>query len=155
MTKSVVFAALLILFLTSRAEACYTAREVEAEQGIRIHSELMVIGLTCVNMPRGQELFNKYQYFTSKNASWISSYEADLIHHYADEGLANPEQQFHALRSELANEISRKAVTMSTANFCQQFAPRIDQALAMDDATLRRWARQVWPGMAMPEEACN
>ena len=32
------------------AGACYSRKEAEAEQGIRIHSELMVIGLNCAHM---------------------------------------------------------------------------------------------------------
>ena len=54
---TVIFA--LALFLTNtaaQAEACYSKAEYEAEQGIKIHSELMVIGLTCQNTPEGAAL---------------------------------------------------------------------------------------------------
>lgn len=45
--------AFILLGLTSAssfAASCYRAGEAEAEQGIRIHSELMVIGLNCQHM---------------------------------------------------------------------------------------------------------
>lgn len=150
-----VLAALIGWLLPVVAEACYSPREVEAEQGIRIHSELMVIGMTCAKMPQGRDLYNKYQIFTSRNSGIISEYEADMIAYYTRMGASNPEQRFHSLRASLANTISRQAVSMSVGGFCQQFAPRLDQALAMDEDTLRRWARQVWPGQTFPEPLCQ
>jgi hypothetical protein len=137
------------------AEACYSAADFEAEQGVRIHSELMVIGLTCLKMPEGQELYGKYQDFTLKNSSLIAGYETDIINHYASEGVAEPEQKFHTLRTDLANEIARQAVSMSMLSFCQQFSPRIDAALSMDEPKLRRWAQHVWPGQPPSEPVCD
>ena len=42
---------------------CYTQEEAEAEQGIRIHSELMVIALNCQHMtPKGwKNFYQQYQ----------------------------------------------------------------------------------------------
>ena len=53
---AVVFGFVLMLATPAFAGGCYTAREVEAEQAIRIHSELMVIGLTCIKMPGGMAM---------------------------------------------------------------------------------------------------
>jgi hypothetical protein len=145
---------LLSMAAISSAEACYSAREFEAEQGLRIHSELMVIGLTCAKMPEGQGLYRKYQEFTANNSALIAGYEADLISYYSQSGVAEPEQKIHALRTHLANEISRRAVSMSMLSFCQQFSPRIDQALAMDQQKLRHWAQHVWPNQPPSEPVC-
>ena len=41
---------LLLLSAPAMAANCYSAAEAEAEQGIRVHSELMVIGLNCQHM---------------------------------------------------------------------------------------------------------
>src|ERR1700722_14652871 len=103
-----------ILSGSAGAQACYSAREFEAEQGIRIHSELMVIGLTCIKTPEGQQLYDKYQQFTEKNADLLSGYETDLINYYSKEGAANPENKLNTLRTDMANEISRRAISMST-----------------------------------------
>lgn len=124
---------------------CYSATEFEAEQGLRIHSELMVIGLTCAKMPQGDTMYRKYQSFTSKHQALISKYETDIIGYYTRQGAKNPERQLHTLRTNLANQISEHAVTMSVASFCQHFGGRIDQALAMDEQKFRRWAQHTWP----------
>jgi hypothetical protein len=139
----------------SHALACYNAKEFEAEQGLRIHSELMVIGLTCIKMPNGQALYNKYQNFTRKNASLISAYETALIRHYERQGSNRPEEKLHTLRTDLANEISRHAVSMSTLSFCQKFAANLDQALAMSPDKLRRWAQQIRPNQPTTEPVCT
>jgi hypothetical protein len=151
-----VLAFILFLSLAGQAHAagCYTSKEFEAEQGLRIHSELMVIGLTCLKMPGGRDLYMRYGAFTQKNQHLIAGYETDLINYYRGQGARNPEQRLHTLRTDLANTISRHAIEMRTASFCQHFAPRIDKALAMDQMTLRHWAQHTWPGTPVSQPVC-
>lgn len=142
------------LLASSTAEACYSPLEAEAEQGIRIHSELMVIGLTCIKMPGGERLYEGYQRFTQKNADLIAEYEEDLIRHYSSQGASNPELKLHTLRTDMANNISRKAIAMSTVSFCQKYASHIDRALAMNSQTVRRWAQHAWANQPRTEPLC-
>lgn len=145
----------LSLSTTAYAKGCYTPTELEAEQGLRIHSELMVIGLTCLKMPHGEKMYQKYQSFTLKHQNLIAGYETNIISYYARQGAKNPERALHTLRTNLANEISQHAIEMSTSSFCQRFGPRIDQALQMDDQKLRRWAQHVWPQAPTTEPVCK
>jgi hypothetical protein len=145
---------LALCFVAVRAEACYSAREFEAEQGLRIHSELMVIGLTCIKMPEGDGLYRKYQSFTAKHAVLLSAYESDLLAYYKRQGEAAPDRKLHTLRTNLANEISQHAVSMSTLSFCRKFSSHLDAALGMDQAKLRRWALNARSGQPTAEPAC-
>jgi hypothetical protein len=152
-------AAAVITMLASAApalaEGCYTTREVEAEQGLRIHSELMVIGLTCLKMPGGQELYKKYAQFTTNNQDLIAGYETTLIDYYRVQGAGrNAEKELHTLRTKLANSISTHTIEMGTASFCSHFSPRLDRALSMDRAKLRRWAQHVWPDTPVSHPVC-
>jgi len=151
------FTVLALVLGAVRAEAsmCYSQREFEAEQGLRIHSELMVIALTCMKMPRSEGIYSKYQAFTAKNSTLLTGYEQDLIDFYRMRGEVQPEHTFHSLRTGLANKISRHAITMSTASFCKQFTPRLDSALQMDQQKLRRWAQHVWPDTPVSEPVCH
>ena len=151
-----IFGAILFFSIVGigSAEACYSSKELEAEQGVRIHSELMVIGLTCMKMPEGQKLYSKYKTFTAKNASLIAKYETDIIAYYGKQGVAKPEKKFHTLRTNLANEISRRAIKMSTLSFCKKYSSHLDRALAMDRQKLRRWAQHVWPNQPTTEPVC-
>jgi hypothetical protein len=158
--KKLVLALLLSLVLSSSAYAsngasCYTAQEAEAEQGIRIHSELMVIGLTCLKMPQGMSMYQKYQSFTQKNRGLIAQYEKDLIAYYKRTGKGKPEQQLNTLRTTMANQISEHAITMSTATFCNVYGPRVDRALRMDKANIRKWAQHSWPSSPTSHSVCT
>lgn len=158
--KKTALAILLSLCLSSGAQAatgkCYTAKEFEAEQGIRIHSELMVIGLTCMRMPQGgSQLYSKYQNFTQKNKGLIAGYEKDILSYYRRTGAANPETALHTFRTSMANQISQHAIAMSTVSFCKRFSPRMDQALAMDSQKIRRWAQRPWDGSPTSRPVCS
>lgn len=145
------FSLFLPLLTALPAQACYNKAEFEAEQGLRIHSELMVIGLTCMKMPQGPALYDKYRRFTSMNSDLIAGYENELIQHYGSHG----EEKLHTLRTNLANEISRRAATMGATTFCSKYASHLDQALAMDRSKLHRWAQHVWPGQPTTERMCQ
>jgi hypothetical protein len=156
LTRISAFALFLLSFIaSSNAQACYTSREREAEQGLRIHSELMIIGLTCIKTQQGQDLYNKYQRFTRQNSDLLSKYETDLINYYSTEGVSSPEKKLNTLRTSIANEISGRVSTMSTRSFCDTYASHIDQALSMDQEKLRRWAQVVWPGQTVSERMCS
>ncbi|HYD18199.1 MAG TPA: hypothetical protein VEF76_06950 [Patescibacteria group bacterium] len=135
--------------------SCYTQKEFEAEQGLRIHSELMVIGLTCLKMPQGAQGYLKYQSFTQKNKGLISGYEDDLIGYYRRTSSGNPEIKLHTLRTTLANQISQHAIQMSTVSFCKRFSPRIDQALSMDKGKIRKWAQHSWQSSPTSAPVCT
>lgn len=158
--KKLLSALVLLLCISTAATAagpsCYSADEMEAEQGLRIHSELMVIGLTCLRMPSGgPQLYSKYQTFTRKNQSLIAGYENDLISYYRRTGMSNPEGKLHTLRTELANEISQHAITMSVSSFCKYYGGRIDRALAMDNGKIRRWAQHNWSSSTTSKPSCT
>ena len=128
-----------------RAEAipsCYTPTEAEAEQGIRIHSELMVIGLNCQHMtPKGwKNFYAQYREITGRNAALISGYENTLVSWFARNGAANPDRAVHDMRTRFANEVSTEAAHMRPDIFCANYAPRLPLVDKMSPAQLRQWA---------------
>ena len=72
---------------------CYSPREAEAEQGIRIHSKLMVIGLNCTHIAatNGGSLYAEHRKFTAKHASLFATYETILMDYMKKSGDNNPE----------------------------------------------------------------
>jgi len=146
---------ILILAVSSKAEACYNSDEFEAEQILRIHSELMVIGLTCLKMPNGAQTYRKYKRFTDKNSLLISKSEAILIKYYIKERVNNPEQKLHSLRTKIANKISEKAIRMSMLSFCQKFSSRLDKALNMNENNIIKWANNLGKFGVSSESICS
>ena len=116
--------------------------EAEAEQGIRIHSELMVISLNCQHIwPRDpQTLYQKYRSFTARNGYVFAEYERVLENFFRKQGLS-PDVQINTLRTKYANKISNDAAKMRPDIFCSHYAQRIDKAAAMSDRQLRKWAQ--------------
>jgi len=151
-------ALLTALLLTSNAayaQSCYNGEQLEAEQGLRIHSELMVIALNCQHLAHGANLYHQYEDFTRKNLSLISSYENTMRRFFAGEGSAKPEADLNNLRTMLANRISNEAVRLQPNVFCRAYGGRITQANQMDQTSFRLWAQTVFDSYPLTRPICS
>ncbi len=156
MKKFILSAAIALSFMSvAPAQACYNALQFEAEQGLRIHSEMMVIGLTCIKMPGGRQVYNEYQEFDINNAALMDDYSEILLRHYQDEGVERPQRRLDKLRTNMANNISRMAIDMSTVDFCNQYEGHVTKAAEMSPGTVRLWAEHVWPNETTSEPLCT
>ena len=111
--------------------------DIAAEQLMRMHTEMMVIGLTCKSVVPEKNPFGLYQDFSVKNRALLSSSEASLIGFYKKSGGGNATRQFDMFRTELANETSRRAATIGIAQYCQTFVDRSQAAKELDAEDLR------------------
>ncbi len=148
-----------IVFLTQpvQAKGCYQAKEAEAEQGIRIHSELMVIGLNCQHkyQSQGRNLYMQYRDFTDRHANLFSTYEGIILNYFKRTGIKDPEARLNSLRTSYANKISIEAAKMRPDMFCQVYAPRITKAADMNKTDLRRWAATVFSSNPVSQPLCR
>jgi len=151
------FIACLGLCFPAFAAKCYSPKEVEAEQGVRILSELMVIGLNCQHLtPKGQEnLYDRYKKFSLKHEVLFSGYENTLLKFYSSEGYDNPEIHLHKVRTDVANKISKDAAIMRPDSFCKTYAPRISKASQMPETKIRKWAQTIFPGHPLSRSSCR
>lgn len=145
----------LYLFITSQAFACYTAKDAEAEQGLRIQNELMIISLTCNSISTEGDLYSKYKEFSAKNGNLLLAYEADFIKYYSKTGTDDPTKALHVFEEQIANKISKRAIDMSLMDFCERFAGRVDAALEMSDSDFRSWASYVWSEGDLSQPLCR
>jgi hypothetical protein len=136
---------------------CYTRDEAEAEQGIRIHSELMVIALNCQHMtPAGwKNFYVQYQQITARDANIIGNYENVLINYFALAGRPNPERSLHDLRTDFANKVSTDAAKMRPDIFCATFAPRLPKVDKMSPAEFKAWAADLRPDHPVSKPLCQ
>jgi len=159
--KKIIFSTFVVLALTAgtafAASTCYTQAEAEAEQGLRIHSELMVIGLNCIKMRfnDGTNLYTEYNEFTKDNVDIFAGYEERLIGYYKRRGDKNPEASLNTLRTLLANNISNSAARMKPDQFCNRYAGRIFKASSMDRETLKKWASTIYPSHPVSNPVCE
>lgn len=153
----------LCLIIASPAHAvtyiksCFDPQEAEAEQGIRIHSELMVIGLNCQHMtPRGwKNFYLQYREISAKHGPLIAGYESTLINHFQEVGIPNPEARLNDLRTVFANKVSVDAARMRPDLFCAKFAPRLPQVAQMTTAQVKEWAASTYTTVGTSEPLCE
>lgn len=160
MKKALLLLVLLLVIIAPRAmagAACYTPQESEAEQGIRIHSELMVIGLNCMHMAKanGNNLYLEHQKFTNKHAKLFVTYEKIMMAFLQRNGDKNPEAAMHKMRTDFANNISTEAAKMRPDKFCRTYAPRIEQVTKMDEMTFRKWASMPYKDHPNTHPVCS
>jgi len=138
------------------ASSCYRAQEVEAENGIRIHSELMVIGLNCQHMtPAGyKNFYAQYREFSARHGDLFATYEDVLMRHFKKNGKGSAEKQLNTMRTEFANKISQDSAKLRPDVFCSQYALRIPKAAGMSRDEVRQWAATVYPGTQISQPLC-
>jgi hypothetical protein len=147
-----------LLLISNMAEAkCYSLAEAEAEQAIRIHSELMVIGLNCQHLgPKGRKnLYIQYKDFTNKHGALLRGYENTLLNYFRQAGKSNPDREMHTMRTNFANKISRDVATMRPDAFCAYYAPRMPRAAAMNDGQVQTWAATFYPNFPVSQPLCK
>lgn len=153
---------LLIVFIglmfisPAYAASCYSVKEAEAEQAIRIHSELMVIGLNCQHMtPKGwKNFYQEYREITARHQPLITQYENTLISYNSRNG-SNAERKMHDLRTAFANKTSTDAAKMRPDVFCATFAPRIPKVAKMSTSEFQQWAASTAQTQRLSQPICN
>lgn len=141
----------------AETRSCYSLNEAEAEQGIRIHSELMVIGLNCQHMTaKGEEnLYNQYRTVSSRYSDLIAGYEETMINYFKASGHPNPVASLNLMRTAFANKISNDAARMRPDLFCKRYAPRISQVSEMNRQDIRKWASTFYPSHPVSHPMCE
>jgi hypothetical protein len=151
------FSLIALIFMSTPVMAsCYSAEEAEAEQAIRIHSELMVIGLNCQHMtPRGQQNFySQYRAITNRHADLFSNYENTLVNYFSKNG-GNAERKVHDLRTSFANRVSTDAANMRPDVFCSNYVRRLKQVNRMSRAELQQWAATAAMSEPLTQATCH
>lgn len=110
------------------ANSCYSPLEVQAEQLLRLHSELMVITVTCKQGSMGQDLVSSYTGFTRNNIDLLHDAEQTMIKFYKKTYGGDGVSRLDKLRTMLANEYGQQIANISAPVFCSQ---RRDKVLSM------------------------
>lgn len=154
--RVLVFILVLLISVPAQAASCYSPQEAEAEQAIRIHSELMVIGLNCQHMtPKGwKNFYTQYREITNNNKDLFANSERTLISYNAKNG-SNAERKLHDMRTAFANQTSTDAARMRPDVFCAKYAPRIPKVAQMSREELRQWVSSSATTQKLTHPVCN
>lgn len=106
------------------ASSCYTPGAIEAEEGIRYITDLMIVSSVCQD--------TVYAEFRLRNRDAIMGYQKALIAHY--HGAAG----FDRWNTSLANSAAQKQG--GNQQICQQSIALLQQAKALDPQAFRAYA---------------
>lgn len=122
--------AVLLLFMPAmqvfaEESQCYSPTELQAEQLLRLHSELMVITVTCAQSSTGDNLVPMYTGFTRANLPALHAAEQTMMHYYKLNFDGAPVDHLDRLRTRLGNEFGQKIADISAPEFCRQFRDKV------------------------------
>ncbi len=137
MRRLIVALVLFSVISVNAQAACYTPEQFRAEQAIRYHTRLMVLGMLCKGVLK-QNTYADYQSFTKRNQSVINEQENRLVGYFKQTRQPNPERALHSLRTDLANRISVQA-TRSVVAFCQYYTKEWRQSKSMTPLSFKQW----------------
>jgi len=149
---------LLFLGLCSPAFAggqCYSSTEVQAEQLLRLHSELLVISLTCRQSSTGGDLVKGYTGFTSKHITALHQAEETMKAFYEKAHKGKGTAELDRLRTRLANECGHEVVIESPNGYC---ASRRDKVVSLYDSppdALYGYAARLYAGIPTAAPVCR
>lgn len=150
MIKKTLIIALVVLLSTQTAQAssCYTQDQFRAEQALRFHTRLMIIGMLCQGILK-RNTYAEYQGFTARNQNVIQEQENSLISYFRQVRKPNPERALHSLRTDLANEAAQQAGA-SVGVFCQKYISQLQMAKTMRPIDFKHWIQGLALTLATP-----
>jgi hypothetical protein len=126
-----VFLALVVLLAVSppahAEQQCYTPLQFKAEQWLRLHSELMVITVTCKQSSLGDNLVPFYTGFTKRHLPVLHEAEQVLIKHYKALYGGSGVDKLDELRTRLGNEYGEEIAQQSAPMFCTLWRDKVIQ----------------------------
>lgn len=135
--RIIALACLFVMLVQAASAACYTPAQFRAEQAVRYHTRLMVLGMLCQGAYK-QNAYADYQAFTKRNQNIIREQENILIGYYKQIKKPAPERALHSFRTDLANKTSTQA-SMSGGQYCRQYEKEWLAAKNMQPAQFKAW----------------
>ncbi len=99
--------------------ACMTEEEIAAEQTVRLHTAMMVTGLTCHSFYREPALFDHYQQFTVEHEGSLGAAQNAIGGFLARYRSGNRNRLFDTYQTEVANAESRLVADASAPTYCR------------------------------------
>lgn len=130
-------------FPASAATACYAPKQLRAEQLLRLHSELMVITVTCRQGSDGHSLAPAYTFFTRRNLRLLRDAEQTMLAWYKSTNNGDPVGNLDQLRTRLGNEYGQKAATISAPKFCAKYRDKVPLFAGAAPADLDKQLRRM------------
>lgn len=108
-----------------KPHSCYSPVEIQAEELLRLHSELMVITVSCHQGSNGESLVPAYTKFTRDNIDDLSKAESVMKSYYKSKNGGDGTAQLDELRTKLGNEFGQAIADMSAPAYCDLYRDKV------------------------------
>lgn len=122
--------------------ACMNDREIAAEQFMKLHTELMVTGLTCNALYQDPDLFTQYQRFTVAHQDRIRDSQNVLARFLGRYQRGNQARLFDTYRTLMANNESQVVINVSQNTYCQAQRERFYRIASFSNGELDNFLNQ-------------
>ena len=99
--------------------ACMSEAEIAAEQALRLHTAMMVTGLTCHSFYREPALFDRYQEFTLAHEDRLGTAQDTIRRFLGRYGAGNRDRLLDTYQTAIANAESRLVADASAPTYCR------------------------------------
>lgn len=148
----------LVTFFSSASLAappCYTPEEVEAEQLLRLHSELMLVAITCRMSHSGRDLVKAYTQFTSRHVDKLREAEGTMSLYYEKAHQGQGASRLDGLRTRLANECGQGMAKESAPAYCAKWRDAAEILYDSSLPDLRVAAARLYAQTRMGAQLCK
>lgn len=137
---SLFFVMVAMMAPVAHAAACYNEQEFEADRGLRFHTDVEVIMLTCRYSTKGEDLKKVYLAFLHNNAKTIRGWEGVIAKSYAGTG-GSRNEIIDNFRTKLANQKGNEAARMGPKPFCKEWADFVPFAASLSNDQVMEYVR--------------
>jgi hypothetical protein len=127
--------------VAASAADCYSPAEYEAEQALRLQSELTVIAYGCPTPPGAIPLAIQYGQFVKSHQKQFAQWQGALRAYLRKTERGNVDRHFDNLASLISNQLSNRQALVSPLTFCANEMARFDALVAMKDEDLLKQVR--------------
>ncbi len=138
------------------ADSCYSEAEFEADRGLRLHSDMEVIMLTCRYSTQGEDLRKLYATFLKQNVGAIKGWENTIAKAYTGGGIGRSRNEIiDNFRTKLANQKANEAGRMGPKPFCKEWSDFVPFAAALSGDQVKAYVRAVDTARPTRRPPCN
>lgn len=128
--------------LPQTPRACLTEDEMAATEMVRVHTMLMVTGLTCHAAYRDPDLFGKYQDFTETHQQRIRDTQSALESFLGRHLPGHRARLFDSFRTQVANSEAMVVMDVTARRYCVDQRNRFYTVVEFDPTDLEEYINQ-------------
>src|SRR5690606_22051810 len=127
----------------------------EADQFIRLHTYLMVTGLSCQEQLRNPNLFVEYSAFTADHGRRLRDAQSVLGQFLRSQLRGNNARLFDTYRTEMANDESKVVSDVSSGRYCQARGQQFTSARGFNEIELQAYLDEAVERYRATYNACS